>query len=103
MDKRGDCCLDVDDFRWGLLDYGIEISKEEAQEMSPHFGGNNSIHWGKFLSAMRQPVSDAKLAAIKKCYADLTKGGTLTLDAMAQAFDASKVSAVAAGKRDERE
>ena len=48
-------------------------------------------------------MSDAKAAAIKKCYADLSKGGSLTLDALAQAFDATKVPAVAQGKRDERE
>jgi hypothetical protein len=30
MDSKGDHKLDVDDFRWGLLDYGIEISKEQV-------------------------------------------------------------------------
>lgn len=31
MDENGSKTLDVDDFRWGLKDYGITISKEEAQ------------------------------------------------------------------------
>lgn len=31
MDENGNKLLDVDDFRWGLKDYGINISKEEAQ------------------------------------------------------------------------
>jgi hypothetical protein len=30
MDNNGNSLLDVDDFRWGLMDYGISISKEEA-------------------------------------------------------------------------
>jgi hypothetical protein len=30
MDNNGNHMLDVDDFRWGLKDYGITISKEEA-------------------------------------------------------------------------
>ena len=30
MDNNGNKLLDVDDFRWGLKDYGISISKEEA-------------------------------------------------------------------------
>lgn len=30
MDNNGNHMLDVDDFRWGLKDYGIEISKDEA-------------------------------------------------------------------------
>jgi len=30
MDQKGDSNLDVDDFRWGLMDFGIQVSKEEA-------------------------------------------------------------------------
>ena len=30
MDENGNHMLDVDDFRWGLKDYGITLSKEEA-------------------------------------------------------------------------
>jgi hypothetical protein len=30
MDENGNKMLDVDDFRWGLKDYGITISKEES-------------------------------------------------------------------------
>jgi hypothetical protein len=30
MDNNGNKLLDVDDFRWGLIDYGITITKEEA-------------------------------------------------------------------------
>lgn len=31
MDDNGNGQLDVDDFRWGLIDFGISVSKEEAQ------------------------------------------------------------------------
>lgn len=30
MDDNGNHLLDADDFRWGLIDYGISITKEEA-------------------------------------------------------------------------
>lgn len=30
MDDNGNHMLEVDDFRWGLMDYGISITKEEA-------------------------------------------------------------------------
>ena len=30
MDDNGNHLLDADDFRWGLIDYGITITKEEA-------------------------------------------------------------------------
>lgn len=31
MDDTGDRQLDVDDFRWGFIDYGFNLTKEEAQ------------------------------------------------------------------------
>jgi hypothetical protein len=30
MDDNGNRQLDVDDFRWGFIDYGFQLSKEEA-------------------------------------------------------------------------
>ena len=30
MDDNGNRSLDVDDFRWGFIDYGFNVSKEEA-------------------------------------------------------------------------
>lgn len=55
MDVRGDHKLDVDDFRWGLMDYGIQVSKEEAQEMLKNFDkdGCNAVHWQDFICAVR--------------------------------------------------
>ena len=33
MDQKGNKNLDVDDFRWGLMDFGVQISKDEANEL----------------------------------------------------------------------
>ena len=33
MDNNSNHTLDVDDFRWGLIDYGISITKEEASQV----------------------------------------------------------------------
>jgi len=30
MDDGGDRQLDVEDFRWGFIDYGFNLTKEEA-------------------------------------------------------------------------
>lgn len=40
MDKNGNGSLDVDDFRWGFIDYGFQISKEEVEPMIKHFDAN---------------------------------------------------------------
>jgi len=41
MDKNGNGYLDVDDFRWGFIDYGFQISKEDAESFTKHFDKNN--------------------------------------------------------------
>jgi len=33
MDENGNKGLDVDDFRWGLKDFGIQITKDEAEQI----------------------------------------------------------------------
>ena len=38
MDQKGDSCLEADDFRWGLIDFGIQLSKEDSCELANHFG-----------------------------------------------------------------
>lgn len=55
MDLNGNRSLDVDDFRWGLKDYGISISKEEAQQVLDHFDRdrNGVVDYNEFLRAMR--------------------------------------------------
>jgi len=55
MDTKGTCKLDCDDFRWGLLDYGIQISKEDATELLAYYDADNcgTIHYKDFLSALR--------------------------------------------------
>ena len=37
IDSEGSCMIDCDDFRWGLLDYGIQVTKDEAQEIMKFF------------------------------------------------------------------
>jgi Ca2+-binding EF-hand superfamily protein len=55
MDNNGNKTLDVDDFRWGLKDYGISISKEEAQQVLDHFDRdrNGVVDYNEFLRAIR--------------------------------------------------
>ena len=55
MDENGNKCLDVDDFRWGLKDYGITISKEEAQQIVQSFdrNGDGNVDFNEFLRALK--------------------------------------------------
>jgi len=55
MDVKGDTNLDVDDFRWGLMDFGIQVSKDEAAEVLKYFDKdqNGSVNFAEFLRALK--------------------------------------------------
>lgn len=55
MDDNGNHLLDADDFRWGLIDYGITITKEEAQLVVDHFDRdkNGQVDYNEFLRGLR--------------------------------------------------
>lgn len=53
MDHKGDHKLDVDDFRWGLMDFGIQLSKEDAIELQAHFSSESCVNWSDFLNQLK--------------------------------------------------
>ena len=56
MDANGSKSLDVDDFRWGLMDYGVQISKEEGAELLAAQGGSG-VNFETFLDQFRVSIS----------------------------------------------
>jgi hypothetical protein len=75
--------------------------------MQSHFDSDScgKIHWSDFMKAIRggEVISEARNNCIRKAYDALCKDGVLTLDTIAQAFDASKAPGVGEGEKDERE
>ena len=55
MDDNGNRQLDLDDFRWGFIDYGFNMSKEEAKKVMEHFDkdGNGTINFDEFLETLK--------------------------------------------------
>jgi hypothetical protein len=55
MDDNGNHQLDVDDFRWGFIDYGFNLTKEEAQQLLDHFDRdkNGTVSYDEFLRAIK--------------------------------------------------
>ena len=60
MDDGGDRQLDVDDFRWGLIDFGIQVSKDEAQLLLTAFDRdkNGKVSFDEFLVALRGDINE---------------------------------------------
>lgn len=58
MDDNGNGQLDVDDFRWGFIDYGFNVTKEEAQQLLEHFDKdkNGTVSFDEFLTALKVSV-----------------------------------------------
>ena len=49
-DEKNSSVLECDDFRWGLLDYGIQITKEEANEIMNYFDSEGkAVKYHDFL------------------------------------------------------
>jgi Ca2+-binding EF-hand superfamily protein len=61
MDVKGDTNLDVDDFRWGLMDFGITVTKDEAAEVLKYFDKdvNGMVNFEEFVKTLK--VSYTKL------------------------------------------
>ena len=55
MDVKGDSNLDVDDFRWGLMDFGIQVTKDEAAEVLKYFDkdGNGMVNFAEFVNTLK--------------------------------------------------
>lgn len=58
MDENGNKKLDPDDFRWGLMDYGVSVTKEEATEIMNHFdkNGDGHVNFDEFLVCLRVSI-----------------------------------------------
>lgn len=107
MDNNGNGLLDVDDFRWGLMDYGISISKEEAVLVLKHFDrdGNGSVDFNEFLRSIRGELNAARKRIIRAVYdkLDVNKDGTVRLDDIARLYDASSHAQVISGSKSQEQ
>lgn len=66
MDDNGNGQLDVDDFRWGFIDYGFNLTKEEAQKLLDHFDRdkNGTVSYNEFLRELKVSIFAWESAAI---------------------------------------
>ena len=103
MDNNGNGLLDVDDFRWGLMDYGVSLSKEEAQQVLKHFDrdGNGHVDFNEFLRSIRGDINATRKRVIRQAYdkLDVNKDGSVRLDDISKLFDASQHPDVIEGRK----
>jgi len=87
MDDNGNRQLDIEDFRWGFIDYGFNLTQEEAQHLLQHFDrdGNGTVSYDEFLLALKGEMNDARKVWVRAAYdkLDVTKDGRVTLEDIA--------------------
>ncbi len=108
MDDNGNGQLDQDDFRWGLIDFGIALSKEEASLLLTAYDrdGNGTISFDEFLRVIKGDLNPFREALILRAYhekLDVNHDGQVTLADVASIYDASQHPEVAEGKKSEED
>jgi Ca2+-binding EF-hand superfamily protein len=107
MDDNGNHQLDVDDFRWGLIDFGITITKDEAQQIIKYLDrdGNGTLDFDEFLRFLRGDLNDFRKRLIRQAYdkLDVNKDGLVKLDDIMKIYDVSQHPDVIDGKKTEKE
>lgn len=105
MDQKGDGNLDCDDFRWGLMDFGVQVTKDEAAELLGSFSsdGGSSVNFQMFVDSFRGACSDNRKVCIQSAYSALAKEGDVRLDDIAKAFDPNGNPDVASGAKSDQE
>lgn len=107
LDNNGNRQIDIGEFYWGLRDFGISLTEEEAQRVLSHFDidRNGTISFDEFLRTIRGDLSDYRIGWIKKAYQklDVNGDGTVKLDDIAKLYDVSKHPDVLSRKKEPKE
>ena len=102
MDDNGNKQLDKEEFKYGLQDYGVKISKDEINMLFAHLDKDRSgsISFDELLSGLRGPMPKVRQDLVKLAYkvVDKTGDGIVTVEDLELAYDVSKNPDVASGK-----
>lgn len=84
MDDNRDKSLDFDEFKKGIHDYKVELSKDKIQELftSLDKDGSGTLDFEEFLKAVRPPMSKARKNVIGQAFMKLDKqsDGIITIE-----------------------
>lgn len=107
FDDSGDGKLSKDEFKWGLMDYGIELEPTHYDELFNAFDRdrNGFIDFTEFLAVIRGPMSTPRLNVVGKAFSKLDKtgDGIISVEDLLNTFDASKHPSVLSGSLSEKD
>ena len=107
IDDRGNGLLDHEEFKFGLMDYGIDITDEEFNMVMSVFDANGDgvISFDEFISAISDPPNEFRQQYIMRAYnkLDVNGDGKITIEDVKQRYNCSKHHDVLSGKKTEDE
>ena len=94
MDNNGSGSLDPVEFKYGLRDFGIEISENEITALLKHFDTNRDgkLSFDEFLRAIQSDLNQRRVDMVMMAYAVLDKDGSgqVTIKDIEIAYDTSQ-------------
>jgi len=107
MDDNGDQRLSKDEFKFGLRDYGIDLSVTQLDQLFAYFDrdGNGFIDVSEFLVGIRGEMNARRKACIRMAFnvLDSDRSGYVTVEEIADIYDVSQNPEVISGKRTTKE
>lgn len=94
MDNNGNGSLDPVEFKYGMRDFGVEISEKELTAILKHFDSNRDgkLSFDEFLRAIRGDLNERRRAMVHQAYKVLDKDGSgqVTIKDIEMAYDVSQ-------------
>jgi Ca2+-binding EF-hand superfamily protein len=107
MDFNGNKKLDPQEFEQALGSFGIFPKKVEVQAILKFYdvNGDGSIGYEEFLSGLRDPLTERRLAMVKKAFGILDRNGSGNINCaeIANIYDVSKNPEFLEGKKTKAE
>jgi len=67
LDNNGNRQIDMNEFYWGIKDFGISLTQDEAQKVLSSFDRdrNGTVNFDEFLRALRGDLNPFRINLIK--------------------------------------
>lgn len=94
MDNNGNGSLDPVEFKYGMRDFGIDLSEAEVSAILKHFDTNRDgkLSFDEFLRAIRGDMNERRTNMVMQAYRVLDKDGSgqVTIADIEMAYDVSQ-------------